>query len=105
MLGLAAGDHGFDPSLAEEPTVFVVVVAAVSEQALGAVTRTAGNACRGRDPVEQRDQLGDVVAVPARERVGEREPGCVDEDVVLAAFPAATDRARARFGAPFFACR
>src|SRR5207247_5835780 len=49
------------------------------------------------------DQLGDVVAVAAREREGERKPRAIDEEVVLGARAASVHRARARLGAPFFA--
>jgi len=46
-----------------------------------------------------------LVSELAGERPGERNPAGVYEQVVLAAGPAAIDRAGTRFGAPFFACR
>src|SRR6266498_6032114 len=49
-------------------------------------------------------QLGYVVAVAAGECPGERDPGRVDQEVVLGARSGSINRARARFGAPFFAC-
>jgi hypothetical protein len=101
--GVAACDHRLDAARANEPTVFVVVVASVCEHALGTSTRPAG-AASDRHRVEQRDQLGDVVAVAAGDREGERNPGRVDEEMLLRAGAASVDRARARFGAPFFAC-
>jgi len=104
MLGLATRDHRLDALLADEPAVLVVVVAAVCDDGVGAFARPSNAAVNRRDAVEQRDQLGDVVAVAARDSPGERDPAGVDEDVVLRAFAAAVDRARARFGAPFFAC-
>jgi hypothetical protein len=48
--------------------------------------------------------LRDVVAVAARDRPGERDPRRVDQEVVLAAVSGSINRARARRGAPFFAC-
>src|SRR5206468_5327738 len=57
-----------------------------------------------RHPVDERDQLGAVVAVAAGERPGEREPGRVNEKVVLGAVSGSINQARARLGAPFFAC-
>jgi hypothetical protein len=48
--------------------------------------------------------LGDVVAVAARHAPGERDPGRVDDQVVLGAVSGPVNRARARRGAPFFAC-
>ena len=104
MLGLPTRDLGRDPTAAQLPAVLVVVVAAVGGDAIGASARAADLAAHGRDPLEERDQLGDVVAVAARERPGEREPAGVDQEVVLRSRSSAINRARARLGAPFFAC-
>ena len=105
VLGLAASDHGLDAALPDETAVLVVVVAAVGDQPSRSASRPADAAADGRHPVEQLQQLGDVVAVAAGERPGERDTTAVYEQLVLAACPAATDRAGTRFGAPFFACR
>ena len=105
VLGLAASDHGFDPSLPDEAAVLVVVVAAVGEQRLGSSSGSADASADGRHPVEQLDQLGDVVAVAAGQGPGERDAAAVYEQVVLAPAPAAIDGAGTRFRAPFFACR
>jgi len=104
VLGLAAGDHGFDAALPDESAVLVVVVVAVGDHAVGTPPRPAADTAYRRYGVEQRDQLGDVVAVAARDREGERDPGRVDEEVLFRAGPASVHWARARFGAPFFAC-
>lgn len=104
VLGLAAGDLRPDPALAELAAMRGVVVAAVGGQALRATARAADLAAYGRHPVKQRDQLGDVVAVAARNRPGERDPCRVDQEVVLGAVSGSINRARARRGAPFFAC-
>ena len=104
VFGLAPGDLGPDPELAELAAVVVVVVAAVGDHTVGPAARPADNAAHVRDRVEEWDQLGDVVAVAAREREGERDPARIDEEMVLGAGTAPIDRARARFGAPFFAC-
>lgn len=102
--GLTTGDLGCDAAAAELAPVLVVVVAAVGGQSLGAAARPADLAPHRRDPLEQRDQLGDVVAVAARERPGERDPARVDEEMVLRPVSGSINRARARRGAPFFAC-
>jgi hypothetical protein len=60
-----------------------VVVAAVGAHALGSPVRSADRSAHGRHRVQERDQLGDVVAVAARERPGERDPARVDQEVVL----------------------
>ena len=104
VLGLAPGDLGFDPALPELTTVRVVVVTAIGGQPLGPPARPADPARHGRDGVDERDQLGDVVAVAARERPGERDPARLDQEVVLGAVSGSINRARARRGAPFFAC-
>jgi hypothetical protein len=101
---VAAGDVGCDRALPEQAAVFVVVVAAVGAQTRGPAAGPADQPAHRRHAIEQRDQLGDVVAVAAGQRPGKRDPGCVDQEVVLGASPAAIDRARARRGAPFFAC-
>ena len=104
VLGLAAGDLRSDPALAELAAMGGVVVAAVGGQAFRATARPADLAAHGRHTVEQRDQLRDVVAVAARNRPGERDPCRVDQEVVLGTVSGSINRARARRGAPFFAC-
>lgn len=104
LLGLAARDLGVDAQLAELPTVLVVVVAAVGGDGVRSVSRPAALAAHAWYPFDQRDQLGDVVAVAARNRPGERDPAGVDQEMVLGAVSGSINWARARFGAPFFAC-
>ncbi len=82
-----------------------MVVAAVGDYGCRPAPRAADPAADGRHPVEQLEQLRDVVAVAAGERPGERDPAAIYEQVVLAAAPAAVNRARTGLDAPFFACR
>ena len=103
VLGAAASDHRPDPARPNKAAVLVEVVAAVCDQLIGSPAWPADDTRDGRDPVEQRDQLGDVVAVAAGQRPRERSPVAIDEEVVLRASPAPIDRARPGFGAPFFA--
>ena len=104
VFGLAAGDLGFDPARAQLAPVLVVVVATIGRDSVGSPTRSADLAAHRRDPLDQRDQLGDVVAVATCDCPGERDPGCVYEQVMLRSASGSINRARARFGAPFFAC-
>jgi hypothetical protein len=104
VFGLASRDHRFHSSLPDEATVFVVVVAAVGDEAVGAPSGPTDAAAYRRYPVEQREQLGDVVAVAARERPGRRQPAAVYEEMLLAAAATPVDRAGTRLRAPFFAC-
>jgi hypothetical protein len=55
--------------------VFVVVVAAVGGDAVGTSSWSAGPAAHRRHPLYQRDELSYIVAVAARDRPGERDPG------------------------------
>ena len=104
VLGLAARDLRLDPAAPQLTPVLVVVVATVGSEPFGPSARAAYLAPHRRHPFDERDQLGDVVAVAARERPGERDPGRVDQEMVLGAVSGSVNRARARFGAPFFAC-
>jgi hypothetical protein len=98
------GDLGSDPALAELAPLRLVVVRAVGCDAVWPSTRTTDPATYRRDAINERDQLGDVVAVATRERPGERDPRRIDEEVVLGAVSGSINRARARRGAPFLAC-
>ena len=101
---LAAGDLRPDPALKQLAPVLVVVVAAVGCNTVGSPTWPADAAAHGRNRVDERDELGYVVAVAAGDRPGERDPARVDEEMVLGARSGSVNRARARFGAPLFAC-
>ncbi len=104
VLGLAPRDLGCDAAPSEIAATAVVVVASVGADTIGSAARPADFAAYRRDTVDERDQLGAVVAVATRERPGERDPCRVDEEMVLGAVSGSINRARARFGAPFFAC-
>jgi len=102
--GVAACDLGCDPEPSELAAVLVVVVAAVGADTLGPTPRPADVATHRRHPLDKRNQLCYVVAVAGRDRPGERDPARVDQEVVLGTVSAPVNRARARLGAPFFAC-
>jgi hypothetical protein len=75
---LASGDLRFDPAFTDKPAVLVVVVATVGCHPVGTAARTSDQASYRRHPVNERDQLGDIVAVAAGERPSERDPARVD---------------------------
>ena len=85
MCRAAAGDDGFDPSRPEQPTVLVVVIATIGEHDIGLLPWSPWLAAdrSGVQQIEQRQELGDVVAVPAGQRDGERDPGRVNQQMVL----------------------
>jgi hypothetical protein len=82
---LAPGDLRCDAALAKLAAPTVVVVAAVGSDTRRPPPRPADLAAHRRHPVEERDRLGAVVAVAARERPGERDPGRVDQEMMLGA--------------------
>lgn len=85
VLDAAAGDQWLDAPGPEQSSVLVVVVAAVGEDEVGLLawpSELAGDRPRV-EVLKQRDQLRDVVAVAAGQRDRERDPGGVDEKMVL----------------------
>ena len=78
VFGFAAGDLGGDPALAQLAAADGEVVATIGSEALGPAARAADAAVHGRDALDEWDQLGEVVAVAARDRPGERDPGRVN---------------------------
>ncbi len=81
----APGDDRFDPACPEQATVLVVVIATIGEHDVGLLAGPAPLARYGSGVqlIEQRQELGDVVAVAATQRERERDPGGVDQQVVL----------------------
>ena len=104
VLGFPTRDLASDPAPAELASLRLVVVGAVGGDTVWSPTRPADATTHRRHAIDERDQLRDVVAIAARERPGERDPRRIDEEVVLGAVSGSINRARARRGAPFFAC-
>ncbi|CAL9322826.1 hypothetical protein SUDANB148_06594 [Streptomyces sp. SudanB148_2056] len=71
---------------------------------VGPPPRPANGSRHWRDLVQQRQQLGDIVAVSAGQRHRERDALAVGDDVVLTARPCAVDRAGSASG-PLHAAR
>lgn len=80
-----------------------MVVTAIGVHPIGSAARPSDRAPNGRYRVDQGDQLGDVVTIATRDRVGERDARGIDEEMVLGTRSASVHRARARFGALFLA--
>jgi hypothetical protein len=85
VLDAAAGNHGLDAARPQLAPVLVVVIATVGQDAIGALARPADLARDRADRVDQRQQLGDVVAVAAGQRDRQRNPVAVGQQVVLGA--------------------
>lgn len=105
VLGPAAGDDRADAQAAQVAAVGVVVVAAVGVQRIGAPAGTPALALDRRNSVDQGHELGDVVAVPAGQRGGERDTVRFHDHVVLAARPAPVPGDGPVFAPPFIARR
>lgn len=93
--GAASGDDRHDPARAEFASVLVVVIAAVGKDPVEAVSGAADLAARRRDGVDEREQLGDVVAVGGRDRHHDRNAVRVAQDVSFDAVFRAIGRVRA----------
>ena len=104
VAALAACDLRADAAASELAAVLVVVVAAVGGNTIRTPAWPADLATNRRHTVDERDQLGDVVAVAARQRPRKRDPGRVYEKMMLGAGSGSINRARARRGAPLAEC-
>lgn len=104
VLGLASWDRVSDAAGSQQAAVLVVVIATVGEHAIRPLARPAEATAYGRDGVDERHQLRDVVAVGAGHTPRQGQPASVGQDVVFDPRAAAVDRARPEPAAPFFAC-
>jgi len=85
VLDAAASDQRLDAPGPEQSAVLVVVVTTVGEHEVGLLSRPsefAGDRPRV-EVLKQRDQLRDVVAIAAGQRDGQRDPGGINEKMVL----------------------
>src|SRR5215471_12223534 len=96
-----AGDDRADALGLDLGPVLVVVVAAVSEHLPRPLPGPPAAPAHRRDRVDQRDELGDVVAVATGQRDRQRDTTAVGDHVMLGACPGAVDRAGPGFGPPF----
>lgn len=84
MLGGAPSDDGLDAPSPQQP-VLVVVIATVGQYDVGLLARPTDLAGHrpGMQFVQQRDELGDVVAVAAGQGNRKRNAGRVNQKMVL----------------------
>lgn len=81
--GAAPGDHGLHAPRPELAAVLVMVIPPVGEEPLGAPSWTPRAAGDRADTIDQRQQLSDVVAVPAGQADRERNAVGVGDQMVL----------------------
>ena len=81
----AAGDDGLDAPGPEQAAVLVVVIAAIGKDHVGLLARPPDLARDGPgvQAVQQRNQLGDVVAVAACQGDRQGDARGVDQEMVL----------------------
>jgi hypothetical protein len=79
MLALRPGDLRLDVAPPQLAPTFARVVGAVAVQPLRPAPRSAAATAHGRDRIDERDQLGDVVAVTAGERASQRRPAAAGD--------------------------
>jgi hypothetical protein len=80
---LRPGDLRLDVTAAELAASFARVVGTVAIESFRPATWPAAAAAHGRDRVDERDKLGDVIAVAAGERGRKRRPAPTGDDVML----------------------
>ena len=82
---LGSGDPRLDVAAAQLAAALARVVGAVAVQLARPPARTAAAAAHGRDRIDERDHLGDVVAVAAGQADRERRAAAAGDQVVLGA--------------------
>ena len=100
VLRLRRGYPRLDATAAELAPSLAGVVGAVAVEPFRSPAGTAAAAAHGRNRVHERDHLGDVVAVAARQSDREWAATTAGDQVMLGAAPGAVDGARAGLGAP-----
>lgn len=101
VFGAPPGDQRPHAELPHQAAVLVVVIPAVGKNDVRSAPWSAALSPHGWHGFEERDELGDVVAIAASQRDGERDTDGVGDQVVLAARPAPVNRTSPRLGAPF----
>ena len=95
-----AADQGLNPSVPQHTSVLVVVVTPIGDDDLRSPARAAPAPSDGRNRVDERDELGDVVAVTAGQCRGERDAASFADQVVFRAGLCPVDGARPGRGSP-----
>lgn len=70
------------------------LIAAVGEESAGFAARPADTASYRQDQIDEREQLGDVGAVAAGQRLGQKKPATIGQEMVLLGLVLSADRGR-----------
>jgi hypothetical protein len=83
MVSATASDHGLHATRPQLTAVLVVVIASVREHPLGSSAWVSSPAPHRSDGVDQRQELGDIVAMSAREADRQRNAVRVGQQMML----------------------
>ncbi len=83
MLAVRLGDLRLDATPSEFAATLARVVGTVAEELAWPAAGPPAPTAHGRDRIDERDQLGDVVTVAAGQRDGERAAAPASDQVVL----------------------
>jgi hypothetical protein len=97
VFGSTPCDLGFDAATEQRRSVWVRVVAAVSLNQFGLAPGRTPFSCNGRNGIDKRQQLRDVVAISLGQNGRERNALRVDKNVVLRTGTTAIGWVRSRF--------
>ena len=93
----APGNYRFDAALGKRLTMRLRVVATVCADDFGLLKRSTARAANGWDRVNERQQLGNVVAIRPGQDCSDADAIGIDEDVVLGTGSRAICGVRASF--------
>jgi hypothetical protein len=97
VLDPALCDHGLDAAFAKFPAMWFGVVAAIGVNDFGFLQRPATHAGNRRNRIDERQQLGDVVAVLSGQGRTDGDAIGIDEDVMFGTGSRAIRGVRASF--------
>jgi hypothetical protein len=93
----ALGDHRFDTARTKPLTMRLGIIATICVEDFGLAKRSAAYTANWRDRVDERQQLGNVVAIRASQDGTDGDAIGVDEDVMLRTWSRAIGGIRASF--------
>lgn len=97
VLGPALCDHRLDAAFAKFPAMWFGVVAAIGVNDVGLLRWPATYTANRRNGIDERQQLGEVVAVRAGQDGTDGDGICIDEDVMFGTGSRAIRGIRASF--------
>lgn len=100
VIGTPLSQNGLDAPLAKFLAVWFAIISSITQHRNRTPKRPADLACNSRNLLDQRQQLGDIMAVSAGQSHRQRDPIGVGHHMVLRALLAAIRGVWAGFGPP-----